>query len=69
MAPVLAAVVWHYWLAVALVIPAILLVVVTAILYVAKVEMPRYNLNHQPTPEEFEAIEARRNKALEAPKS
>lgn len=54
------AVIWHYWLAVALTIPAILLVVGTLVLYVVKVEMPRYNREDQPTPDEFEAIEARK---------
>ena len=54
------AVIWHYWLAVALVIPAILLVVTMMVLYVVKVEMPRYNREDQPTPDEFEAIEARK---------
>jgi hypothetical protein len=34
--------VWHQWIAVALAIPAILMVIVTAILYVRKVVMPRY---------------------------
>ena len=34
--------VWHYWLAVALVIPAFLLVFLTIIGYVRKVIMPRY---------------------------
>ena len=34
--------VWHYWLAVALVIPAFLLVFITIIGYVRKVIMPRY---------------------------
>lgn len=34
--------VWHYWIAVALAIPAILLVIGTAIMYVRKVVMPRY---------------------------
>ncbi len=36
------AVVWHYWLAVALFIPAVLLVIATVIGYVRKVIMPRY---------------------------
>lgn len=58
MAPV--AVIWHYWIGVALVVPAILLVVTIAILYVVKVEMPRFNLEDQPTPDEFEALEARK---------
>ena len=53
------AVVWHFWIAVALVVPAILLVAAIGILYVVKVEMPRYNREDQPTPEEFEVIRAR----------
>jgi hypothetical protein len=36
------AVVWHYWIAVALAVPAVLLVIITAVLYVRKVVMPRY---------------------------
>lgn len=36
------AVVWHYWIGVALAIPAILLIVATIIGYIAKVVMPRY---------------------------
>ena len=51
-------VIWHFWIGVALVIPALLLVAGTALLYVVKVEMPRYNREDQPTPEEFEALEA-----------
>jgi hypothetical protein len=35
-------VVWHYWIAVALAVPAVLMVLVVAILYVRKVVMPRY---------------------------
>ena len=35
-------VVWSYWLAVALAIPALAMVVVTIVLYVAKVSKPRY---------------------------
>jgi hypothetical protein len=38
----LAAVVWHYWLAVALIIPAVLLAVITIVNYIRKVEGPRY---------------------------
>jgi hypothetical protein len=53
------AVVWHFWIAVAIVVPTILLVVGIAVMYVVKVEMPRYNREDQPTPEEFEAIRAR----------
>jgi hypothetical protein len=53
------AVVWHFWIAVSLVVPAILLVVTIAILYVVKVEMPRYNREDQPLPDELEAIQAR----------
>lgn len=35
-------VVWHYWIAVALVVPALALVVATLIGYVVKVSKPRY---------------------------
>ncbi len=35
-------VVWHFWIAVALVVPAILLVLGIIVGYVLKVEMPRY---------------------------
>jgi hypothetical protein len=35
-------VVWHYWIAVALAVPAVLMVLVVAVLYVRKVVMPRY---------------------------
>jgi hypothetical protein len=35
-------VVWHYWIGVALVIPAVALVVATLIGYVVKVSKPRY---------------------------
>lgn len=52
------AVVWHFWIAVALTIPAILLVVGIALLYVVRVEMPRYPRSDQPRPEELEALEA-----------
>jgi hypothetical protein len=41
MSPVLA-VVWHFWIAVALVVPAILLVVGIGVMYLRNVEMPRY---------------------------
>lgn len=34
--------VWHYWIAVALVVPALLLVVAVGIGYVVKVSKPRY---------------------------
>lgn len=54
------AVIWHYWLGVALAVPAILLVVTIAFLYVVKVEMPRYRREDQPTPEELRALEARK---------
>lgn len=54
------AVVWHFWIGVALVVPAILLVVSIAVLYVVKVEMPRYNRADQPLQDEYEAIEARK---------
>jgi hypothetical protein len=36
------AVVWHFWIAVALVVPAFLLVIATIIGYVRKVVVPRY---------------------------
>ncbi|MEZ5134964.1 MAG: hypothetical protein R2699_07900 [Acidimicrobiales bacterium] len=36
------AVVWHYWIAVALAIPAILLVIGVIIGYLYKVKMPQY---------------------------
>jgi hypothetical protein len=36
------AVVWHYWIGVALVVPAIGLVLATIIGYVMKVSKPRY---------------------------
>ena len=36
------AVVWHYWIAVALFVPAILLVLATIIGYLVKVVGPRY---------------------------
>ena len=35
-------VVWSYWLGVALVVPALAMVVVTILLYIAKVSKPRY---------------------------
>jgi hypothetical protein len=38
-------VVWHFWLGVAIVIPAIGLVIATIILYVVKVSKPRYPSN------------------------
>lgn len=38
----LLSVVWSYWIAVAIVVPAIAMVVVTVILYIAKVSRPRY---------------------------
>jgi hypothetical protein len=41
MTPVLA-VVWHFWIAVALAVPAVLLVIGLIVTYVRKVEMPRY---------------------------
>jgi len=41
MSPVLA-VVWHFWIAVLLVIPVILLVIGIGVMYLRKVEMPRY---------------------------
>jgi hypothetical protein len=36
------AVVWHFWIAVALAAPAVLAVVATAIGYLVKVSKPRY---------------------------
>jgi hypothetical protein len=36
------AVVWHYWIAVFLAVPAILLVIATIVGYVTKVSKPRY---------------------------
>jgi hypothetical protein len=41
MSPVLA-VVWHFWIAVALVVPSILLVIGIGVMYLRNVEMPRY---------------------------
>jgi hypothetical protein len=41
MTPVLG-VVWHFWIAVALVIPSILLIIGIIVMYLRKVEMPRY---------------------------
>jgi hypothetical protein len=41
----LAAKVWHFWIAVALVIPTIIAIIVTAVLYVKKVVAPRYPRN------------------------
>ena len=38
----LANVVWHYWIAVALAVPSVLAIVLTIIGYVVKVVMPRY---------------------------
>ena len=38
----LAAVVWHYWIAVALAAPAVLLVLATVAGYLLKVVAPRY---------------------------
>ena len=38
----LLAVVWHFWIAVALVLPAILLVLGIGVMYVKKVVVPRY---------------------------
>jgi hypothetical protein len=35
-------VVWHYWIGVAIAIPAILLVVATIVGYLTKVSRPRY---------------------------
>lgn len=36
------ATVWHYWIAVALAVPAVLMVLAVAIGYVVKVSKPRY---------------------------
>ena len=36
------AVVWHFWIAVLIVIPAIILVIATIVGYVTKVSKPRY---------------------------
>lgn len=36
------AVVWHFWIAVLLVVPAVLLVLGTIVMYVRKVVVPRY---------------------------
>jgi hypothetical protein len=41
MTPVLA-VVWHFWISVALAVGAILLVIGIGVMYLKKVEMPRY---------------------------
>lgn len=38
----LAAVVWHYWLGVALFVPAVLLIIGIVIGYLVKVVAPRY---------------------------
>lgn len=38
----LAAVVWHFWIAVALAIPTVLMVIATAVGYVVKVLGPKY---------------------------
>lgn len=37
------AVVWHYWIAVAIAAPSIILIFATVIGYVVKVVMPRYS--------------------------
>jgi len=36
------AVVWHYWIGVALAVPSILLIIATIVGYVVKVVIPRY---------------------------
>lgn len=41
MQPVLA-VIWHYWLAVALFVPGVLLIIATIVGYLKKVVAPRY---------------------------
>lgn len=37
-----AAPVWHYWIAVALAVPSVALIIATIVGYVIKVVMPRY---------------------------
>jgi len=39
---VLAELVWHFWIAVLIVVPTILLVIATIVGYVTKVSKPRY---------------------------
>jgi hypothetical protein len=39
---ILGATVWHYWIAVALVIPAILIPIILIVVYLRVVVMPRY---------------------------
>jgi hypothetical protein len=39
---VLAETVWHYWIAVALALPAILIPIILGVLYLRVVVMPRY---------------------------
>lgn len=34
--------VWHYWIAVALAIPSVLMVIIMIVVYLRKVVMPRY---------------------------
>jgi hypothetical protein len=41
----LAAHVWHFWIAVALVVPTIIAIIATGVLYVRKVVAPRYPRN------------------------
>jgi len=36
------AVVWHFWIAVLIVIPTVILVIATIVKYVTKVSKPRY---------------------------
>lgn len=44
---VIAAVVWHWWIALALVLGAVPAVIGTIVGYVVKVVAPRYNTRHQ----------------------
>lgn len=42
---VLAAKVWHFWIPVVLIVPIILAMIITGLLYVKKVVAPRYPRN------------------------
>jgi hypothetical protein len=42
MAPLAAAVVWHHWLAILLLVPSILIPIGIVVAYLAKVVAPRY---------------------------
>ena len=44
---VIAAVVWHWWIALALVLGTVPLVIATIVGYIAKVVAPRYNSRQQ----------------------